>query len=353
MKYLAVYFDGKTSAPHEVEIAIVENGLSIRGLSVSVDWKWQTIALSPLTNKKKALLQYGEFPHEYLEFDVNSELYHTIEKYIPLKLNPFSSINRRFIAFLLLTLLFSGMFVCLGYFVALPKLAAYLATQIPQKQEIELGNKIFQNTIDKTKIDHQKSILLAKFADKINFHSSYPLHLTVIKENIINAYAIPGGHIVVYDAILKKIKSENQLAALLAHEASHIHKKHTLLSLSQEVSGSIFISMLWGDFGIINGLIRKANELYGLHFSRQMETEADIEGLKILEKNQINPQGMIELMQHLKAEEQKQQLTNLPSFFSTHPLPEERIKIIEQNAQSTSFEPRQDLKAIFIQLKQE
>ncbi len=351
MKYKAIYYSGKTSNPNVVEIDIQDTFLSIRGISIAVDWEYKQIGYSQFMGKHKILLQYGEFPHQYLEFEENSESYQNIQTRIIRKSTHLKSMNYRFAVSIFSIILSFVILLGLSYFVFLPKITAYLAMQIPQKQEIDLGNKIFENTIDKSKIDSKKSDLLNKFARKINFQSSYPLKFSVINENIINAYAIPGGNIVVYDAIIEKIQSESELAALLAHEVSHINKKHSLQSLSREISGSIILSLIIGDYGIINGLLMKANEVYGLSFSRQMETQADIEGLSILEKNHINPKGMIKLMQHLKAEEEKNHSPNI-SFFSTHPLPEERIEIIQQKVRMNNFEERKDLKELFLQLKQ-
>jgi beta-barrel assembly-enhancing protease len=145
----------------------------------------------------------------------------------------------------------------------------------------------------------------------------------------VNAFALPGGHVVIYDGILKRMKEPDELAALLSHEVAHIQYKHSLKGISRNLAGYMFIALLFNDInGISTVLIENANTLNNLHYSRSLETEADLKALKTLERNNIDQHGMVRLFETLNT---KSDLSYL-KILSTHPLTAERIKYTKSAA---------------------
>ena len=114
------------------------------------------------------------------------------------------------------------------YFWGIPFIARKAVELVPVEQEVSLGKEISMGVFMQTPPDSASSALLNRFAAEIDFASHYPLHFNVIRDSTVNAFALPGGEIVVYSGIIDKLNHSGQLAALLAHEASHVNYRHSL-----------------------------------------------------------------------------------------------------------------------------
>lgn len=203
------------------------------------------------------------------------------------------------------------------------------------------------------KWDAPKTKLLNIFFDSLHFTSKYNIEILCVKKEDVNAYALPGGYIVVYDGILKKMKSEEELAGLLAHEFSHIKLKHTLKSTFNSIGFSALLQIIFGGFdeSVIGLLGNQTEQLRQLHYSRNLEQEADENGFNLMKEQQLDPHGMINLFERLKAESTDM----IPSILSTHPLPAERINYIQAliNKDKYVVKNNQALEVIFTRLKGE
>lgn len=224
---------------------------------------------------------------------------------------------------------------------------------IKPKTETELGEKMYQSMMQSETIDHRRTKLLQEFAQSMQLSSTYPIKVTVVKSKEINAYAIPGGNIVVYTGILKAMKSPDELAALLGHETAHINDRHSLKSILRSAATGLIVSVVLNDIsGIFSIVVENAEGLRTMHFSRGIEKSADEEGMKILVKNNIHPLAMKKLMQRLK--ENSPEIPELLSFIQSHPATDERIKHASEFAipyKNSSFAPNPVLDSIWTALK--
>lgn len=216
----------------------------------------------------------------------------------------------------------------IGLYFLFTALVPYVGLKlISRDQEQVLGNKIFETILEKDKIDKHKSEQIQAFANELSLSKHYPIKVFVVKDDIINAFAIPGGYIVINTGLLEKLPTASSLAALLGHEVAHINQRHTLQSLLKEGASMMFLSVVVGDATAILGtLASNANALRNLSFSRSLEQEADEKSVEMLLQNQINVEGMLELLHTLEEEEE----TQIPALLSTHPLTKERIKFVEK-----------------------
>ena len=229
---------------------------------------------------------------------------------------------------------------------------------IGTQQEIAIGNKLKevllqQEPIFGNKTDTTAGNILQEFTDNLHLSNRYPIKITVVRSKIVNAYALPGGNIVVYKGILRKIKTPEELAALLSHESTHVNERHSLRSMLRSAANGIIISILFGDASGISGIIASnAETLNGLRYSRTLETEADKKGMELMIANNVDISGMKQLMQMLEKEDK---MPESLSFLSTHPLTKKRVsaanEFIKQHRQTVTA--RTDLQLIFDKLKLE
>ncbi len=337
--YQATYYDGQTSNPFSCVVYVIENAkLSIRYYNEyneiqDVIWDVNKIQHSEFSGIGKSSFIYGTFPHQTLELDQNSEINSILDEILPRRKSGFGAFSNELVngglkGIFIVSILFLSAILSL-YFGVLPYLAERLALNLPIEVEEKLGKEIYDSMISNYKVDEEKTKNLNKFAKNIDFESPYNLKFVVVDENQVNAFALPGGYVVVYDKILRKMDKPEQLAGLLSHEVSHINQRHSLKGMANEFSGSIFLSIIFGGSGFSELIVSQAHNLNSMKFSRNLEKEADLKGLKILQDNKINQYGMVELMEKLKKEEEKAGLENIPSYLSTHPIGKTRIKYLK------------------------
>jgi beta-barrel assembly-enhancing protease len=222
--------------------------------------------------------------------------------------------------------------LCVGaYFWLLPYVSERMAMALPPEMDAKLGDPMFEGMKADLTIDEAGSATLEAFADKLVIAPTFKLRLHLVKDGQVNAFAMPGGHIVVYTGILDKMKEPGELAALLAHEGTHVEKRHSTRGIARDLSGSLFLSLLFGDLGGLAGAVaQKGDELKGLSYSRDLETEADTIGIRRMHANGVDPQGMVKLLELLERE--AEDMPEGASFLSSHPLTKDRLSTAQAKA---------------------
>ena len=164
----------------------------------------------------------------------------------------------------------------------------------------------------------------------------YAFEFRVLKSpRAINAFALPGGQVFITAGLLDRVKTEGQLAAVLAHEIGHVIERHAVERLSktdfsQGLTGALILSSYDPD----NPDSEKAAQvamalahLIHMKYGREDELEADRDGVQILAKAGYDPRGLIAVVEILRAAGNGE----TPEFFSTHPNPDRRIERIEED----------------------
>lgn len=212
------------------------------------------------------------------------------------------------------------------YFWVLPWASERLAMKMPPSVDAQLGDPMFEGMRSGLDIDTAGSATLQAFADKLVIAPTFKLRLHLVKDDQVNAFALPGGHIVVCTGILEKMDRSDQLVALLAHEGTHVENRHSTRGLARDLAGSFFLSLVLGDVGGLGGaLAQKGDELKGLSYSRDLETEADTIGIARLRESGVDPEGMVALLELLERE--AQDMPEGTSFLSSHPLTKDRLAV--------------------------
>jgi Zn-dependent protease with chaperone function len=338
-RYSAKYYNGVTSTPFEVEVELHRDCIRIYYQSAEesneIEWPIEKIKEGSFLSKEELTLKFGDFPHQTLEVK-DSNLIEELHKY-PI----FSASKKKYGLFykggtktiVIASSLILGTILLL-YLVVVPFLGEKASYLVPQSTEISMGEEMYSSIISAYKVDEKKTEQINAFAKEINFNTDYPIQITVVESKEQNAFAMPGGHIIVYSEILKNMHSPEQLVALLSHETSHITLRHTTKSLCKSIATAMVLSILISDVnGIAGALIQNADNLKSLSYSRSLEEEADKVGLDIMIANKINPKGMIQLFEQLKSAHD----IDIPEFISTHPVSDTRISYIKEKIKSGSF----------------
>ncbi|MBI5576413.1 MAG: M48 family metalloprotease [Deltaproteobacteria bacterium] len=153
--------------------------------------------------------------------------------------------------------------------------------------------------------------------------------IRVLKNPHLNAFALPNGALYLHTGILARMENEAQLATLLAHEMTHTTHRHSVNQFRNVKNKSAWLAssvVLTGGYGAILGALGAAAAVTG--YSRELETEADMEGIKLVVAAGYDPKESLKIFEYLKKEIEEEKITE-PFFFGSHPRIQERIENYE------------------------
>ncbi|WP_413999671.1 M48 family metallopeptidase [Flavobacterium sp. W1B] len=351
-KTIGVFYDGNSSVPQQIELSL-DKGTSIFYFESPKDSpvKWRLESVSFEKKSGALYLQYGDDPvqsivikdlvfiQEITLFRKNNGHVDWYHKLLDLGLTSHAIFT-----------LFIMVFIGLSYVYAIPWVAEKSVVLIPEDYDDKLGSNFFEENMLFNSVDSAKTEALNLFAKELKLKNTKPIKFTVVDSDIVNAFALPDGNIVVYKGILDEMKSYEELVALIGHEVAHVNNRHSIKAICRSLSGYLFVSAILGDAnGIMTTIGDNVNSLQSLSFSREFEHQADLDGFEILVSNGVNPQGMSDLFKRL----QHQNAIVIPEFLSSHPLTKERISYIDEiiKTKSFKFKTNSRLESIFEKLK--
>jgi len=151
----------------------------------------------------------------------------------------------------------------------------------------------------------------------------------VLNSSVPNAFALPGGFIVINRGLLVGLKSEAELAAVLGHETGHVTAKHSLAGYQRALAANVLltgISVAAGGKAGVMELSGITASLISNGFSREQEREADWLGIDYMVKAGYNPEGAVKLQEYFYSElEGGKNPMFVEGLFRTHPFSKERL----------------------------
>lgn len=341
MSFQVDYFNGQSSKTHQATLNATNYNWGITyindlGNTEEINWEVDKIKKSEVYTKGLIAFSYGDsFPFQKIESTderfiayINNSDYKNLNNKLDVWLH--KSVKKSTI--LLLTTIVG---IAIGiYFYVIPTVAVHFAANLSKQNVISFGSYVFTNLSKTLDIDKERSKKLQEFVDEMHIATEFPLRLHVANSEDMNAFAISGGKIVVFSSLLEKIENEHQLAALIGHEVSHVKNRHVLKNVARNLSGALFISILFGDVSGITTIIANNAHLFSqLSYTRGLEKEADIFGMEIMKKNNLDLHGMPELFQILKNESS----IDVPTYLNNHPMLKDRIEYTQKIADEQDF----------------
>ena len=279
------FFDGKTAKAHEVAVEITRSEVRIAKGTQTIRWPVNEVkALSDQARRQGIVLERVDATEERLVLPDETIATHLRENIPDLfKRNVSGKMKRRVI-------IWGGgaiASVCLILFVIIPLLANSLAKFIPVEREVAMGNftirqieSVFVSAKKgqpKTCTTPQGQAALDKMIARLtpHFENPYPPSVRVMRSPLVNAFAVPGGHVVLFDGLLKEAESPEEIAGVLAHEYGHVvHRDPTRLGLRAAGSAGI-LGLVFGDFAGGFAALALAEAVMSADYSQEAETQAD------------------------------------------------------------------------------
>lgn len=227
--------------------------------------------------------------------------------------------------------------VLFGVYLLKDPAVGLIARQIPPEMELALGEAAFSSIsesatlLDSRKIQSEVDRLVQPLLNAIN-SDRYTFQFHVLDDSSINAFAMPGGIVVLHTGLILKAERTEQILGVVAHEIAHVTEQHSMRSLIEQVALVAGLQLLFGDASALTAiLVDNSAALLRLQFSREHETEADRVGLDYLVQANIDPRGLVEFFDLLRQAEEERGGSAPPlEFLSTHPATERRMKMLDK-----------------------
>ena len=168
-------------------------------------------------------------------------------------------------------------------------------------------------------------------SDDLNNKDLFDWEVYIIhNDDVLNAFAAPGGYMYFYTGLIKFLDDESQFAGVMAHEMAHADRRHSTDNLTKLYGFQILLGILLGDNPSVIAEIAAglAQGLSSLKFSRTHEYEADEYAVRYLYDTQYHPKGISGFFEKLETFESQTDKT--PEFLNTHPSPENRLEQINE-----------------------
>lgn len=210
---------------------------------------------------------------------------------------------------------------------------------IPSSQEVAIGAGMAQELAqsETTLPDPEWQAYLNEVGQKIVAvcdRKDIEYHFTVIESDQINAFAAPGGFVYFYTGLLREMDNEAEMAAVMAHEISHVVARHGIKQVQASLGVAMAYDLAMGDNDskLINTAVGIGLGLLSAGYSRSHEREADDFGLTYLVRAGYDPSGMVGMLEKLAALGGASSSSVFEKLTSSHPETQERINNTRREA---------------------
>lgn len=214
-------------------------------------------------------------------------------------------------------------FLLLGLFwLNADRIAGWAAGQVSLAQEQQLGDLAFAQMRPTLKLVEAGSApaMVEAIGARLTAGSPYRYRWFVADSPEVNAFAMPGGYVVVYTGLIQAADSAEEVAGVLAHEVQHVELRHSLKNMIYGLGWRAALALALGD---VSGGVwaDMAAQLGGMAYGRDLERQADLGGLKALQRAGIAPNGLLSFFARLAKGEGP-----ALAFLTSHPATGERIE---------------------------
>lgn len=225
----------------------------------------------------------------------------------------------------------------------LPDLGSPADAALSQSKEDQLGRSVLLQLrnagviINDPQLTEYINLIGSKLASQAN-NGQHTFHFFIINDNDINAQALPGGYIAVNSGLILATDSENELAAVLAHEISHVTQRHiaraiydqqktSVMSIATMLAAIVLGAAAHDNGNAAEGLLaasQAASMQHQINFTRANETEADAVGIRLMDAAGFDPNAMAGFFEKLQRR-YGAEAAQIPAILQDHPVTERRI----------------------------
>jgi Zn-dependent protease with chaperone function len=233
--------------------------------------------------------------------------------------------------------------IVLMVFVILPAMANTLARLIPIEREVAYGKTVVRqmerflggktagglvctDEAGRAALD----MMIARLTEAGDL--KYDLNVAVFNHKMVNAFAAPGGQIVVMRGLIDKARSADEVAAVLAHEIGHVEARDTTRNALRAAGSAGLLSLVLGDFAGGSAVVVVAEYTLTASYTREAEAQADAFALNMLDASETDAEALATFFDSLAGVERI--LPDLPVYLSSHPETTQRATVAREFART-------------------
>ncbi|HZM15253.1 MAG TPA: M48 family metallopeptidase [Candidatus Krumholzibacteria bacterium] len=222
-------------------------------------------------------------------------------------------------------------------------LVGWAVRLVPAEAEASLGRHLLESTLrEHPRLDDAATReTLAKCMRELHGSGSAgqdapefaALEIALVDDSTANAFALPGGAVVVCTGLVALMENQSEFLGVLAHELGHVHMRHGLRRVARTAGLGFIAAAVVGDVNGLSAIVLDQSALLlGLSYDRKEERAADDYAVRLLGSRQLDGSGLLTLLERLEAEASG---PSLPGFLSTHPPTAERLARLRQSLVAT------------------
>ncbi len=314
-----VYFDGQRARTRQVELNLREGLLCGSGEDVAFEWPVEGLRLIDETHERVRLAPPGDGVERLV---VERPQWRAMDIRLTTAVADRARRNHWKLVGVLAA---AGVTATLAVFVGIPAAAGPLTRVTPPRMEARIGTNIeHQLTLAMKPCDEDSpgAWRLQELGNELAANSTTPFKIRVraVHAPMVNAFALPGGSILVTDGMIDAARTPDELAGVLAHEIAHVEKRHAMLAAWRSMGvGLVLDAVVGGGTGAGQQAVLLAGGLTQQRFSRKLEAEADARAVELLKADNVSTKGMADLFERMAGERPNKAARNVAEWFSTHP----------------------------------
>lgn len=321
-QHAAEFLDGWSLAPHVVRVELAADGLRVLASDGRVLASWARAGLSCDAMQAGVVhVTHRDAPHETLVVSDPALEEQVLSLCPEIQAVPGGKRRLRFVLACL------GLLVAIAsaLYLAIPGLSRQIARRIPLAKERALGAQleliVERSTCAQPPAQKPLEQLLSRLGGR-------QFQVRIMRDPMPNAFALPGGIILVSDALLADAESPDEVAGVLAHEIEHITQRHVLAGVVRDAILTGLWSLTVGDYaGLLVLDPSTAYRVANLEFSRADEAAADAGALARLRQAHIRQDGLATFFERLG---KRYGGDAPPKWLSTHPSHRERVEVLRR-----------------------
>lgn len=344
----AIFYDGTTATRHDATVEIDPTMLNIRASEGHLLARWAYGEIEELA-APGGLLRLGRRGNSVLaRLEVRDPALAAAIDDLALSVDRTGTIQRRGRRRVVFWSVAATLSLVLVAVFGVPALADLLAPLIPQAAERRLGAAVdaqVRAMLDpgrngrpfecgKAEGERPGRAAFDRLMTRLEGAAGLPVRLevSVVRRAEPNAFALPGGHIYVFEGLIDKSETPDELAGVLAHEIGHVAHRDGTRSVLQGAGLSFLFGMVLGDFVGGGAVVFAARAVLKSSYSREVETRADLYGVGLMARIGGDPRALGTILQRIAG-------ANHPGMqiLLDHPDTQKRVTAI--NAASTPKSP--------------
>jgi Zn-dependent protease with chaperone function len=323
----ASFYDGQLARPQAVELQVGVGGVVLLGPWLQREYDWNDTRMSERLQHAPRLIRFSDGTYCEVADQQGLDAALTAVGY---RDSLVARSQRRWSHVMAAMALLVAAILAL-YRWGLPAAADAAARRVPPSVESGIGTRataIVEQQFGPSRLAQPQRDRVQRLFDSIAPHDEHRFALVLRDGGAVgaNAFALPGGTVVVTDQLVELAPDDAALQGVLAHEIGHVENRHLMRQIISGTVVGVVVTLIAGDVSGVMAALPAA--LANLSYSRDMEREADAYAVRLLKRKGIGVESFADLLQRLQTPHGQADAAGWARYLQTHPAPEDRIAAI-------------------------